>query len=165
MTATPRTAPNPVYLHATAVVIDDAGFLIRGPSRAGKSTLALALLDKAVQAGRFARLVGDDRIGVERQGNALVLRGHPAILGRIEKRGTGILEMPFAPEAIARYIIDLAAPGTGRPAEPAASVQIASVQIEGVDLPLVTLPADVPAASRANFVMDLALKTGVAGSA
>ncbi len=160
MTAPPQTAPGVTYLHATAVVIDEAGLLIRGPSRAGKSSLALALLDRAAQAGRFARLIGDDRIGVERRGESLILRGHPAIQGKIERRGTGILDMAFVPEAVARYVIDLGAPSAGRPAKPAASVQI-----EGVDLPLVILPADGAAASHADFVMGLVTKTSAAGSA
>jgi HPr kinase/phosphorylase len=49
-------------IHACAVAVGERGALIRGPSGAGKSALSLAMLALARQAGRFAALVGDDRI-------------------------------------------------------------------------------------------------------
>ncbi len=80
-------------LHASAVVIAEAGVLICGPSGAGKSSLAFALITAAEDAGLFARLVGDDRIGIESRGGRLIAHGHPMILGKIERRGQGIFEI------------------------------------------------------------------------
>ena len=99
------------YLHATAVVIGEAGILIMGPSGAGKSRLALALIAAAEAAGTFARLVGDDRIGIERRGDRLIARGHPAILGKIERRGHGIGEIPFLAAAVVRLVVSLGGEG------------------------------------------------------
>lgn len=94
-------------VHASAVVIGEAGILIRGASGSGKSRLALALIGSARAAGAFARLVGDDRIRLENCNGRLIARGHPLILGRIEQRGAGILREPFIPAAVVRLIVDL----------------------------------------------------------
>jgi serine kinase of HPr protein (carbohydrate metabolism regulator) len=136
----------PLYIHATAVVIGEAGLLIRGPSRAGKSSLALALLAEAGRLSLCGRLIGDDRISVTREGCDLVLRGHPAIQGKIEDRGHGILDVAFVASAIASHVIDLMPSGA-----PAASP--ATIRIEGVDLPLMTLPRNLDAADRTAAVM------------
>jgi HPr kinase/phosphorylase len=151
-----RAAAKPVYIHATAVVIGDAGLLIRGPSRAGKSSLALVLLAEAARLSCFARLIGDDRISVERQGNILILRGHPAIQGKIEDRGHGILDVPWAPCAVARYVIELVP--LGAQAAPAAATGI-----EGVELPLLTLPPNLTAAERAALLMTVIQKNDIMG--
>jgi HPr kinase/phosphorylase len=147
-------ASQPTYIHATAVLIGAAGILIRGPSRAGKSSLALALLAESARLSCFARLIGDDRISVERQGENLVLRGHPAIQGKIERRGQGILDVPWEPAAFARYVIDLALPGAN-PAPPAATTQI-----EDVELPLLRLAPHLGPAERMTSVMAFIHETG-----
>ncbi len=143
-----RPAPKQTYIHATAVVIGTAGILIRGPSRAGKSSLALALLAEAAQNACFARLIGDDRIGVARQGEDLILRGHPAILGKIEQRGEGILDVAWEPFAIAAMVVDLAAFG----AEMAPDTN--STHIEGVALPLISLRFGQEPRDRARLVLE-----------
>jgi len=94
------------YVHATAVLIGDAGILIRGDSGAGKSSLALALIDAAGRA-RFARLVGDDRVRLEVRGDRLIVSGHPAIAGKIERFGQGITQLPHEDAAVVRLIVDL----------------------------------------------------------
>ncbi|WP_158811653.1 HPr kinase/phosphorylase [Beijerinckia sp. L45] len=93
-------------IHATAVAIGDWGLVIRGPSRAGKSTLALRLI-AASEPERPIMLVGDDRLIVSRRGPDIVVAPHPRIAGRIEKRGDGILAMPFRADAPVRAIVDL----------------------------------------------------------
>jgi HPr kinase/phosphorylase len=140
----------PTYIHATAVMIGQAGLLIRGPSRAGKSSLALALLAEAHRLDRCGRLIGDDRISVERQDENLILRGHPAIFGKIEKRGEGILDLAWVTSAIGHYVIDLAGAG---PIPTAA----ATTEIAGVELPLIMLPPGSSAIERANLIMNLIL--------
>lgn len=94
-------------IHASAVVFGEAGILIRGPSGAGKSSLAMSLLSLAAQVGRFARLVGDDRIELSRHGGRLVARGHAAIQGMIELRGQGIVRLPYELAVVLRLVVDL----------------------------------------------------------
>jgi serine kinase of HPr protein (carbohydrate metabolism regulator) len=98
-----------VVIHASAVAIQEAGVLIRGPSGAGKSALASALIAAARNVGAFARLIGDDRIGLENRAGRLIARGHPAIQGKIERRGQGVVEVPFLSAAVVRLVIDLEA--------------------------------------------------------
>ena len=78
-------------VHASAVLVGARAVLIRGPSGAGKSRLALDLI-AAAAAGRlrFARLVGDDRVHLEKSGGRLLVRPAAALAGLIELRGTGI---------------------------------------------------------------------------
>ena len=55
--------PDPVAqaenIHGTAILIGERGVLITGPSGAGKTTLALTLLDHCRARGLFSRLIGD----------------------------------------------------------------------------------------------------------
>jgi serine kinase of HPr protein (carbohydrate metabolism regulator) len=92
-----------VNIHATAVLVDGHGVLIRGPSGAGKSLLALELL--ARRAG--SRLVADDRVDVEPGGRGLLMRAPPALAGRIELRGRGIIARPFVSPAPVDLVVDL----------------------------------------------------------
>jgi len=71
----------------SCVVIDGRAVLIEGESGAGKSDLALRLID------RGARLVSDDYTLLQRDGRHLVASPPDTIAGRIEVRGLGIVPM------------------------------------------------------------------------
>ena len=73
---------------ATCVAIDGRGLLIEGLPGSGKSSLALALID------RGAVLVGDDGVLLERRGERLYASPAPAIVGKLEVRNLGLLEYP-----------------------------------------------------------------------
>ncbi|ACK49233.1 HPr kinase [Methylocella silvestris BL2] len=165
----PREALN---IHASAIVIQEAGVLIRGASGAGKSSLALALIQTAANAGLFARLVGDDRIEVSARHGRLIARGHKAILGRIEQRGVGILERPYLSAAVIRLIVDLVPPdeaprlpdaARGLGAEPKTLEpcvcddwdfrSLEQIAILGVRLPRVRLPDHASAADLALAIL------------
>ncbi|WP_430910148.1 HPr kinase/phosphorylase [Methylobacterium sp. sgz302541] len=105
-------------LHATCVVLGGAGVLIRGESGAGKSVLALQLIDRAREDGAAAALVGDDRIRLEAVAGRLVARGHPAVAGLIEMRGIGLCRIASADSAPVRLVVDLV-PTAPRMPEPA----------------------------------------------
>ena len=61
MSATGAEEVRQPRVHASALVVGEAGVLIRGPSGSGKSSLALALLALADNRRSFVRLIGDDR--------------------------------------------------------------------------------------------------------
>jgi HPr kinase/phosphorylase len=137
-------------LHASAVVIAEAGVLIRGPSGAGKSSLAFALITAAEDAGLFARLVGDDRIGIESRGGRLIAYGHPMILGKIERRGQGIFEIPFLPAAVVRLVIGFGGEDE-LPRYPKPDHD--HIELAGVTLPFFRVRQDAAAAGLALAVL------------
>jgi serine kinase of HPr protein (carbohydrate metabolism regulator) len=73
--------------NATCVALDGRGLLIEGPAGSGKSSLALALID------RGARLVGDDGVFLENDSGRLLARPHPRTRGLLEIRNVGIVKM------------------------------------------------------------------------
>ena len=88
-------------VHATALVIEKKGVLLRGPSGSGKSDLALRLIDDG------AVLISDDRTAlIQRDGN-VVAQCPASIAGKLEVRGVGILDVPYIEEAALSMIVNL----------------------------------------------------------
>ncbi len=135
----PWSGKTPDY-HASAIVIAEAGVLILGPSGSGKSALAFRLIAAAEEAGYFARLVGDDRVGISTYGDRLIARGHEAILGKIERRGRGIVGIPFLPAAVLRLAVRLA--GLQEPIPRYPEPEQEHVNIGGIQLPCLALRQD-----------------------
>jgi serine kinase of HPr protein (carbohydrate metabolism regulator) len=88
-------------VHASAVAIEGRAVLIGGLSGTGKSDLALRLID------RGATLISDDYCDVRRvEGHARA--SAPAnILGMIEMRGVGIVEMATEQQVPIGLFVDL----------------------------------------------------------
>ena len=103
-----REPPDSTILHGAAVAIAGRGVLILGASGAGKSALALALI------GRGASLVADDRVILERRGDAVIARAPEPLAGLIEARGFGLLRLPAMPEAALALAVDLDRPPAAR---------------------------------------------------
>lgn len=96
----------PLAAHATVVSICGRGLMIRGASKAGKSTLALALIAASTPEQPVC-LVGDDRVLLTIRGDELAAAPHPRILGLIEQRGCGILSMPYETDVPIAAVVDL----------------------------------------------------------
>ena|SRR5919197_331819 len=94
-----------LLVHGTCVAVDGRGVLLRGPPGAGKSDLALRLIDGG------ALLVADDQTRIAADGDRLVASAPPTIAGRIEVRGLGIVEAPGVASAPLGLVIDLVAAG------------------------------------------------------
>jgi HPr kinase/phosphorylase len=94
-----------INLHATCLVLGEAGLLITGASGSGKSSLALSLLALGQAQGLFARLVADDRVLLRRHRDRILAVPPPAIAGMIEKRGLGILHMAHEPAVRIDWLI------------------------------------------------------------
>jgi serine kinase of HPr protein (carbohydrate metabolism regulator) len=87
--------------HASCVAIGGRGVLIAGQSGAGKSDLALRLID------RGAALVADDYVELRVEQGRLLAAPPATIAGKIELRGVGILTLPHQDEAPVTLLVDL----------------------------------------------------------
>lgn len=90
-------------INATTVAIEGHGVLLRGPTGAGKSDLALRLL------GDGAHLVADDYTEVECEGERLIAHAPATIAGMLEVRGVGILRVTPVSPAVLVACVDLVA--------------------------------------------------------
>lgn len=115
-------------LHASCVLLDESGILIRGAAGSGKSSLCLALVISAASEGRFARLVADDRVRLSVRHGRLVARPHPSLAGLVEIRGAGLHRMArTAPAAVIRLVVDLVDAGERFPDDSPHHVTIAGL--------------------------------------
>jgi serine kinase of HPr protein (carbohydrate metabolism regulator) len=103
--------------------------LITGPSGSGKSDLALRLLDRS-----FA-LVSDDQTIVKRSGDRLLATAPPAIAGKLEIRGIGIVEMDRVDDVPVALLVELTSDIERLPDDSR------SRPILGVSVPLISIDA------------------------
>ena len=129
-------------VHATSVAIAGRGILLCGASGAGKSDLALRLID------RGAMLISDDYTIVERNGGQLTASAPATIAGKMEVRGLGVVDMPFASEAPLALVVDLAQHVDRMPGDPDEWI------IAGAPLPVIKLS---PFEASAPIKVELAL--------
>ena len=116
-------------LHASTVAIDGRAVLITGLSGSGKSDLALRLLDRGFT------LVSDDQTLVKRDGSRLIASAPPAIAGKLEVRGIGIVEIDHDENIPVALLVEL----TGQ--VPRLPDDSRERPILGVNLPLVSIDA------------------------
>jgi serine kinase of HPr protein (carbohydrate metabolism regulator) len=88
-------------IHASCVAIDGRGVLIRGASGAGKSDLALRLID------RGAVLVADDYVLLNQGQGALIASPPATIKAKMEVRGLGIITLPYCTGIPIHLCVDL----------------------------------------------------------
>ena len=121
------------------------GVMLSGPSGAGKSDLALRLI------ARGWRLVADDYTHIFASGAQLYGTAPPAIVGRIEVRGVGILGQPTIAMAKLGLAVALCSGPVERLPEPAFDTH------HGVHLPRVTLDGFEASAVEKVTVLSLRL--------
>lgn len=124
-------------VHGTAVALGGRAALIRGPSGAGKSDLAFRCLGLGTSAlvREPVKLVSDDQVILKQDGEGLLASAPATLLGKLEVRGLGILEVDTVAEANLVLIVDLIRDGSiERYPDP-----WPSAQIMGFDIPLVRL--------------------------
>lgn len=117
--------------------------LIEGEPGSGKSSLALALID------RGATLVGDDGVLLEARDGHLWAAPPPAIAALLEIRNIGLATLPAAPAPLALVLrLDPEAPRHIEAPE--------RTTLAGLDLPLVRLwPGSPVLALRAEWALAL----------
>lgn len=98
-----------INIHASCVAIGNKGVLLLGKSGAGKSDLALRLIDGG------ARLVADDRTILFLKSGALHAQAPATIQGLLEMRGVGIVELPVRREVRLAMVVMLGREGPRLP--------------------------------------------------
>ena len=130
-------------LHVSCVAKDGRAILIAGRSGAGKSDLALRLID------RGAQLVSDDYTVVKRVAGRLVACAPRNIEGKMEVRGVGLVQFDAASDVPVCLAVDLHRDVEGLPElhDP--------LVIAGMKVPVIGLNALEPSAP---MKVELALK-------
>lgn len=119
-------------IQASCIAIGGRAVLIQGLPGSGKSSLALALID------RGAILIGDDGVSIAAQGNLLLASPPPHITGLIEVRNVGLVNRPVAASVPVALVLRL------DPAAPRFPEEPESIAIAGITLPCLALWPDSP---------------------
>lgn len=154
---------DPANLHATVVVVGATGVLIRGASGAGKSALALQLIEASRARGRFATLVADDRVWLSVLHGRPIARVPEPIAGLVEIRGYGPAPVAHEPSCVVDRIVALVEPAAAPRFREDAGADLCGVSLPRLDLAerdcaggaraiLAWLDADEPPAHSAHAV-------------
>ena len=129
---------------ATGVAIGGRGVLITGAPGSGKSSLALALID------RGASLIGDDGVLLEVEAGRLLASPAPNTYGMLEVRNVGIVNRPALSRVPIALVLQL------DDDSPRFVEQPGHVAIAGIDLPHILLwPGSAVLHLRAELALEL----------
>jgi serine kinase of HPr protein (carbohydrate metabolism regulator) len=139
-----------ISIHATCIAFDRMGVLLRGPSGSGKSDLALRALPHG------ARMVADDRVELEREGDDLFASAPTELFGMMEVRGIGVVKVDALERARVALVVDLVDPDAVE-RMPERTV----CGFEGVSLPLFKLaPFEGSAVAKLMHALEVTLEPG-----
>jgi len=142
--------------HGTCVALGEVALLLRGASGAGKSDLAYRFLHLPQGERTTAPiLVADDQVVMTRDGDRIYVAPPPAIAGKLELRGIGILDLPYLNKASLRLVVDLCQP------EEIERLPDWTDRAEylGIELPLIRLsPFQTSAALKLRSALDMSGK-------
>ena len=149
--------PEQTLIHGTCIAFDAKGILLLGPPGAGKSSLALRLMDEPGFgiSGKLkpATLVADDQVILRRDQTRLMAYPPPVLSGLLEIRGIGIVPVTHLHEAEIVLVADLV-PVTEIERLPDSAQTHTSLL--NIDLPRVRIDASLAAAAaRLRAAFDL----------
>ena len=130
-----------VVANVAVVAVGGRGILIEGPPGSGKSSLALALID------RGAVLIGDDGVTLAAKEGTILASPPPNTAGLLEIRNVGIVELPTTHAPLA-LILSLDREAARYPLEVSERV------VEGIPVPVLPFAAgDAVQALRAEYAL------------
>lgn len=134
--------PGELVHQASAVAIDGRALILEGEPGVGKSSLALALID------RGAALIGDDGVTLAREGERLIASPAPNIEGLLEVRGVGLIRVPSVARVPVCLILALGEEGERLPDA------LPMRDILGVAVPVLPfIPGAIAPAQRAQMAL------------
>jgi HPr kinase/phosphorylase len=131
-TAAGAAAPN---RHCCVIEICGTGVMIEGEAGAGKTSLALGLVEAARGRGLDAHFVADDQALLARSGDTVVAKVPGALAGLAEVRGHGIVPVTHRDSTIIGLVVRLV-PDESVERMPAGG----TCDLLGVTLPVVNTP-------------------------
>ena len=131
-----------IIFAASCVAIGGVALAIEGAPGSGKSSLALALID------RGAVLIGDDAVRLTRDSDRLLANPPPNIEGLLEVRGVGLFEMPLSAPCPLALVLSLGTDGERLP-ENAQSREILGVRVPAIAF----TPGSIAPALRAEMAL------------
>jgi len=129
----------PENTFGTGITFDGYGILLRGQSGAGKSLLALDLMDRADTMGLESFLISDDRVLLHVEDDAVICTSPPQIAGQIELRGCGVIERPTVDETKVHLVIDLVGELDRMPENEEFETEIMGVKVPRCPVPIRSL--------------------------
>lgn len=102
-------APQSKSQYGTAIVLDDRGVLLLGPSGSGKSRLGHLLIERWTTQNRYSRWVADDRFLTESVSDKLIASSPATIAGVAERRFQGIQPVAWQSRAVIDLVVELVA--------------------------------------------------------
>lgn len=120
--------------HGSLVAAGENGVFVMGPSGAGKTTMALALVSHCAAWGLFSRLVCDDQLFLSAENGRLVGRAAETIGGLVEVRGFGPASIAHEPRAVIDLVVRLVPPEAAPRVDPGEEIAL-----EGICLPCLSL--------------------------
>lgn len=127
---------------ATGIAIGSCAVLIKGPPGIGKTSLALALID------RGAALIGDDGVRLDLQDGRLLASPPPNTAGLIEVRNLGLMPWPTVGRVPVALVLQL------DPDAPRFIETAEQTELGGAVLPLVRLwPSGAVLALKAELAL------------
>ncbi|MFO1154447.1 MAG: HPr kinase/phosphatase C-terminal domain-containing protein [Rhodospirillales bacterium] len=130
----------------TCIAIDGHGVLLRGESSAGKSDLALRLIDVG------GELISDDYTELAAEDGRLMGTAPATLHGLIEVRGLGVVRLPARSAAPVVAVVDLLAADQVERMPP-----VRTEVILGVTVPLFQITAsEASAAAKVRLIVKLA---------
>lgn len=128
---------------AGCIAIAGRGVLIEGAPGTGKSSLALALID------RGAELIGDDSVTLTAETGTLIARPHPNTRGLIEVRNLGLLPFPCREAVPVALVVTLDSKAPRYIEAPDRAV------LNGIAIPVVRLwPQECPPALKVELALE-----------
>ncbi|MCY7397543.1 MAG: HPr kinase/phosphatase C-terminal domain-containing protein [Sphingomonas bacterium] len=124
-------------LHATTVALNGRAVILAGRSGAGKSDLALRLLDRGFV------LVSDDQTMIRKSGNLLIASAPPTIRSKLEVRGIGIVEVEQVDDVPLCLYVEVASEIERLPDDRERLVLGISVPLVSIDALTASAPAKV----------------------